>query len=97
MQVSGSHFGITLLIIPDLTMLAIDPGFGGRGIASQLVKMGVDQAQKALLPAYTMSSPAAVRVYANQGFKELGKKKILEDGSYYLTAFLRMAEPTADF
>lgn len=77
-------------------MLAVDPEFGGRGIASQLVKMGVDQAQKANLPAYTMSSPAAVRVYANQGFKELGRKKMLEDGSYCLTAFLRMPEPVDD-
>jgi ribosomal protein S18 acetylase RimI-like enzyme len=73
-------------------MLGVDPEFGGRGIASELVKKGVDQAQKANLPAYTESTPAAVRVYANQGFKELGRKEVLEDGSYYFTAMLRMPE-----
>lgn len=76
-------------------MLAVDPEFGGRGIASQLIKMGVDQAQKENLPAYTMSSPAAIRVYERQGFKSLGKKQMLEDGSYSLTAFLRMPETSS--
>ncbi|TID15512.1 hypothetical protein E2P81_ATG07676 [Venturia nashicola] len=37
----------------------------GRGNASQLVKMGVDQAQKAQVSAYTVSFQAAVRVYVD--------------------------------
>jgi ribosomal protein S18 acetylase RimI-like enzyme len=70
----------------------VDPDFGGRGIASKLVKQGVEQAQRANLPAYTESTPAAVRVYAKQGFKELGRIEVLEDGSYYFTAMLKMPD-----
>ena len=77
---------------PDLRSLAVDPDFGGRGIASTLVRKGIDQAQKANLPAYTESTPAAVGVYANQGFKELGRKEGFEDGSYYWTVMLRMPD-----
>jgi hypothetical protein len=54
--------------------------------------MGIERAQKANLPAYTESTPAAVRVYTNQGFKELGRKEIFEDGSYAWTVMLRMPD-----
>lgn len=74
----------------DLTGLGVDPDFAGRGIASRLLRKGLDEAHKANLPAYVESTPAAIRVYASQGMKELGRKEVLEDGSYYFTAFLKM-------
>jgi ribosomal protein S18 acetylase RimI-like enzyme len=76
-------------------MLGVDPDFGGKGIASELVRHGAEQAGRAKLPAYTESTPAAVRVYAKQGFKPLGRKDVLEDGSYYFTAMLKMPDDSA--
>lgn len=80
----------------DLTGLGVDSDFGGRGVASKLVRKGLDEAQKANLPAYTESTPAAVRVYAGQGMKELGRKDVvLEEGNYFFTVFLKMPDGTS--
>lgn len=54
---SSSNVENNLLIFPDLTILAVDPNFGGRGIRSSSEG-----------PDYLMSSPAAIEVHANQGF-----------------------------
>jgi ribosomal protein S18 acetylase RimI-like enzyme len=70
-----------------LRSLAVDPAFSGRGIATQLVKWGIDKAKEDKVPAFLESSPAAIGVYKRQGFVVLEDSPPLDNG-HVLTLML---------
>jgi ribosomal protein S18 acetylase RimI-like enzyme len=70
--------------------LAVHPEFGGKGIASCLVKWGLEQCERVSLPAYVEATPVAVGLYKRLGFVELRTIEILDDPEYHLTALLKM-------
>lgn len=52
-----------------LDYLVTDPAFWRRGIASMLVKSGLQVAAQYGIKTYVMSEPAGLNLYLNLGFK----------------------------
>ncbi|KAF2422400.1 hypothetical protein EJ08DRAFT_653181 [Tothia fuscella] len=71
-----------------LASLAVDPAFKGRSIASNLVKWGLDQADKDQVPAYLESTPAAVGVYERLGFESVKKVRVLKGNEDHILAVM---------
>ncbi|EPS35767.1 hypothetical protein H072_10739 [Dactylellina haptotyla CBS 200.50] len=58
-----------------LQALATSPEYQGRGVASQLVKWGVDRADDGNLTCWCHASPAGNQLYRKAGFQELGNSE----------------------
>ncbi|KAK5111432.1 hypothetical protein LTR62_004884 [Meristemomyces frigidus] len=56
-----------------LEILATDPKYQGRGAGSQMMRFGLEQADKHGMEAYLEASPDAVRLYERFGFREAGR------------------------
>ena len=69
------HFRLFCLVqltsIPDLEILGIHPSYQGRGLASKLLKWGLERADEESLEAYLSSSPEGRPVYEKYGFLAL--------------------------
>jgi ribosomal protein S18 acetylase RimI-like enzyme len=75
----------------------VDPEFQGKSIASNLVKWGLEKADRDQVPAYLESTPVALGLYKRLGFKVLRKLIIIKDNeSHFLTAMIRTPDGTAE-
>jgi GNAT superfamily N-acetyltransferase len=52
-------------------MLGVHPSYQGRGLASKLLKWGLDRADAEGVEAYLSSSPEGKPVYEKYGFKSV--------------------------
>lgn len=59
----------TLLIVLVLHILATHPDHHRRGAGAMLLKWGLEQADKAQLPAFLESTPTGKPLYARLGFE----------------------------
>ncbi|KFY43565.1 hypothetical protein V494_01917 [Pseudogymnoascus sp. VKM F-4513 (FW-928)] len=59
-----------------LAMLATHPDFQGKGIAKELVKWGIDEAEKENVCASLISSHGNEAFYAKSGFVEVGRANV---------------------
>lgn len=53
----------------DLDILAVDPAYQGRGLASKLLKWGLARADEESVEVYLSSSPEGRRMYEKYGFE----------------------------
>lgn len=60
----------------DLDMLATHPAHHGRGIASLLLKWGLERADRDGVPVFLAASPAGKPMYERRGFRVLGTEEI---------------------
>ena len=67
-------------------MLATRPEYRGQGIASRLLRWGMERAAEEKVPVFLSSSPAGKSVYERAGFEEKGMKVL--DGGYQQRYFV---------
>lgn len=60
-------------MVTDLEILATDPAYQGKGAGSQIMRWGLEQADKGGFEAYLEASPDAVPLYERMGFREAGR------------------------
>jgi predicted N-acetyltransferase YhbS len=66
----------------ELSGLAVHPDFQGFGIATLLVKWGLDEAAKASIPVFTAGEERGVNFYTNAlGFRRLPKNEYWLDSN----------------
>jgi predicted N-acetyltransferase YhbS len=72
--------------------LAIDPAQQRRGIGKMLVQYGLEQAAKAGMDAFLISTPAGHRLYQSLGFRNVGEPFIMCGTPHYSMLWKRPAE-----
>ncbi|PKY07114.1 acyl-CoA N-acyltransferase [Aspergillus campestris IBT 28561] len=69
-----------------LKMLATRPEYRGQGIASRLLRWGMERAEEEKVPVFLSSSPAGKSVYERAGFEEKAMRVL--DGGYQQRYFV---------
>jgi ribosomal protein S18 acetylase RimI-like enzyme len=72
--------------------LAIDPAQQRRGIGKILVKYGLEQAAKAGMDAFLISTPAGQRLYQSLGFRNVGEPFMMCNTPHYSMLWKRPAD-----
>lgn len=60
----------------DLDMLGTHPSYNGKGIASMLLKWGLDRADNDKVPVFLSASPAGKPVYERRGFRVVQEEEV---------------------
>lgn len=60
----------------DLDMLGTHPSYNGKGIASMLLKWGLDRADHNGVPVFLSASPAAKPMYERRGFRVVREEEV---------------------
>ena len=55
-----------------MELVATHPDYQGKGVGTQLIRVGIDQADEQCVEAYLEASPDAVALYERLGFAEWG-------------------------
>ncbi|KAF7170549.1 hypothetical protein CNMCM6106_005183 [Aspergillus hiratsukae] len=73
----------------DVEMLGTQPGYHGRGLASRLLRWGLERADEVGLETYLSSSPAGRPLYEKYGFRVVEEREV--GGGYVQGYMLRAA------
>jgi GNAT superfamily N-acetyltransferase len=71
------HVGMLIAADLDLDMLGTHPDYHGRGMGSQLLKWGLEKADRDGLEAYLSASPAGRPLYEKNGFELVDSEELL--------------------
>lgn len=74
----------------DLAALSVDPSYQRRGLATALVKAGLDRADVDNLPTYLEATPEGALLYPRVGFQKMAEHDFF-DGNFIVEFHIRPA------